>query len=191
MSPRAPRPRLAHFASRVDSKSPVVVEETSLIAKSFAVPGPVARDVKPSGTASRTAANALSASIEGLPPTAAFGLRDHECHRQRDTTWMLPGGESTTQIGEFVTFANPTTATAQITLSTISNGSIAVIPKASSILVDAGSTGAVDLSRVLPNNPGVTVVVSSTTRIVVAAGLYAKGSKGSVGFSEPVAIPVD
>ena len=107
------------------------------------------------------------------------------------TRWMLPGGESDTKIGEFVTLANPATAPAVITLSTISHGSIQVIAKASSILVGPGSTGVVDLSRVLPNEPGVTVLVSSTTHIVVAAGLYAKGSKGSLGFSEPVAIPVD
>jgi hypothetical protein len=176
--------------AKVESKSPVVVEESSQLSSTLDVPEPVSRQVHQSGKASGVAANALSTSIEGLPAKipAGFAVTNASV---TSTEWLLPGGESTAKVGEFVTFANPTSAPAVISLSTIARRNVTVVAKASSILVSAGGTAAVDLSRVLPNEKGVSVLVTSTTRIVVAGGLYAKGSRGSVGFSEPVAIPVD
>jgi hypothetical protein len=176
--------------ARVESKAPVVVEESSQLSSTLEVPGPVARQVRQSGKASGTAANALSTSIEGLPAKIPAGFAVTNA-TVTSAEWLLPGGESNARVGEFVTFANPTSVPAVISLATIAHRSVTVIAKASSILVPAGGTAAVDLSRVLPKESGVSVLVTSTTRIVVAAGLYAKGSKGSVGFSEPVAIPVD
>jgi Family of unknown function (DUF5719) len=177
--------------AKIDSKVPVVVEESSQLSSPLDVPGPVANQARQSGKASGTAANALSTSIEGLPPKIPTGFAVTNATVTSDE-WLLPGGVSNAKAGEFVTFANPTSAPAVISLSTVAHRSVTVIAKASSIVVPAGSTAAVALSRVLPNEANVTVLVTSTTRIVVAAGLYAKGSSGSVvGFSEPVAIPVD
>jgi hypothetical protein len=174
----------------VESKSPVVVEESSELSSPLSVPGPVSHQVGQAGKASGTAANALTRSIEGLPARIPSGFAVTGA-TVASAKWLLPGGESDARIGEFLTFANPTSAPAVITLSTVANGAITVIPKASSILVPAGTSDAVDLSRVLPAEPGVTISVSSTTRIVVAGTFYTKGSRGSVGFSAPVAIPVD
>jgi Family of unknown function (DUF5719) len=174
----------------VESKSPVVVEESGELSTPLDVPAPVARQVRQAGKASGAAANALSSSIEGLPPRIPTGFAVTAA-TVASARWLLPGGESDARIGEFLTFANPTSAPAVITLSTVANGAITAIPKASSIFVPAGATAAVDLSRVLPSESGVTIAVTSTTRIVVAGTFYAKGSSGSVGFSAPVAIPVD
>jgi hypothetical protein len=176
--------------AKVESKSPVVVEESSQLSTPLDVPGPVSRQVRQAGKASGGAANALTRSIEGLPAKIPPGFAVTNA-TVASAEWLLPGGESDAGIGEFVTFANPSSVPAVITLSTVAHRAIAVIPKASSILLPAGETAAIDLSRVLPSETGVTILVRSTTRIVVAAGLYAKGSKGSVGFSAPVAIPVD
>jgi hypothetical protein len=176
--------------AKVESKVPVVVEESSQLSSPLDVPGPVVRQVRQSGKASGTAANALSASIEGLPSKIPTGFAVTNA-TVTSAEWLLPGGESNAKAGEFVTFANPTSVPAVISLSTIAHRAVTVIAKASSILVPAGGTAAVDLSRALPSENGVSVLVTSTTRIVVAGSLYAKGSKGSVGFSDPVAIPVD
>lgn len=173
----------------VDSKSPVVVEESSELSSPLVVPGPVTRKVHPAGKASGAASNVPSPPIEGLPPKLPTGFAVTNA-TVASARWLLPGGESDASIGEFLTFANPTVLPAVITLSTVANGAVTAIPKASSILVPGGGTGAVDLSRVLPSEPGVTIEVNSTTRIVVEGTLYAKGSRRSVGFSAPVAIPV-
>jgi Family of unknown function (DUF5719) len=170
----------------VDSKSPVVVEESSELSSPLVVPGPVTRKVHRAGKAS---SNVPSPSIEGLPPRLPTGFAVTNAS-VASARWLLPGGESDTSIGEFLTFANPTILPAVITLSTVANGAVTVIGKASSIIVPAGGTAAIDLSRVLPSEPGVTIEVNATTRIIVEGTLYAKGSSRSVGFSAPVAIPV-
>jgi hypothetical protein len=172
----------------VESKSPVVVEESSELSSPLLVPGPVTRKGH-AAKATGAASGLLSSPIEGLPPRlpTGFAITNATVASPR---WLLPGGESDSSIGEFLTFANPTVAPAVITLSTVANGAVTVIPKASSIIVPGGAAAAVDLSRVLPSEPGVTIEVNSTTRIVVEGTLYAKGSSRSVGFSAPVAIPV-
>jgi hypothetical protein len=176
--------------AKVESKVPVVVEESSELSSPLEVPAPVVRQVGQSGKASGTAANALSTSIEGLPAKLPTGFAVTNA-TVSSAEWLLPGGESNAAVGEFLTFANPTAVSAIASLSTIADHSVNAVAKASAILVPADGTAVVDLSRVLPSESGVSVLVTATTRIVVAGSLYAKGSKGSVGFSDPVAIPVD
>ncbi len=148
-----------------------------------------ALDVPTTTIAPESAAAALSA-LFGLPSELPIG---YELSPGTVTSkgWLLPGGSSDADHGEYVSVTNPGTATATVTLETLAKGEATVIPNLGSVALAPGASTVVDLSRVLPPTAEVTVLASATAPVVVSAGFYAKGSSGSVGLSAPVAIPLD
>jgi hypothetical protein len=107
---------------------------------------------------------------------------------------MITGGALSSSLGEFITVANPTEATAVVSLATLSAGLADTVPECGALLLGPGESLAVDLGKVLPNSSSLTVLVHASAGVIAAAGFYAKGSKGSkgsIGLSEPVAIPLD
>jgi len=104
---------------------------------------------------------------------------------------MVTGGELSPDLGEFVTVANPTGSTVVISLSTLAAGLADTVPQCGALVLAPGEALSVDLGKVLPSVSSLTVLVHASAGVIAAAGFYSRGSRGSRGLSEPVAIPLD
>lgn len=197
-------------AAVVTSHSPVLVLESSLLRRPLVLPvaktgatstvhhsaakAPAA--LRLHGTTSTlegttaVAPSALPAGLTGLPDRLPTGYAVAAATVSADG-WVLPGGQLSTSDGEYASLTNPGPSPARVTLETLGGGEANVVPNFSSVALGPGQSMAVDLSKLLPSSPALTLLASSTSPVVLAAGLYARGSKGSVGSSEPVAIPLD
>jgi hypothetical protein len=177
------------FAVVTSKNSPVFVAESSLI--EHAIVAPAKSATKSAAAKPDTAAGGTPPSpVEGLPATIPVGFAATSASVE-SSGWMVTGGALSSSLGEFITVVNPGATTAVVSLATLSAGLADTVPECGALLLGPGESFAVDLSKVLPNAASLTVLVHASAGVVAAAGFYARGSKGSIGLSEPVAIPLD
>lgn len=169
--------------------SPVFVGESSLIQRPIVAPT-TSTSKSAAKTSATTATGTPPSPVEGLPATIPVGFAATSASVESGG-WMVTGGALSSSLGEFVTVVNPSSTTAVVSLATLSAGLADTVPECGALLLGPGESLAVDLSKVLPNTPSLTILVHSSAGVIAAAGFYAKGSKGSIGLSEPVAIPLD
>ena len=183
----AENPATLRFAKVTAKPSSVVVGESSLISRPIVIPA------TPKGKAAAKIDRATEtppSPAEGLPATVPVGYAITSAS-VGSSGWMVTGGALTPTLGEFITVANPSSATAVVSFATLAVGLADVVPQCGALLLGPGESLSVDLSKVLPNSKSLTVLVHASAGVIAAAGFYAKGSKGSIGLSEPVAIPLD
>jgi hypothetical protein len=179
------------WSSVTAKPSPVFVAESSLIESAIVMP-PTSK-AKAHAQPGAVAGGTPASPVEGLPATVPVGYAATSASVQ-SSGWMITGGALSSSLGEFITVANPTEATAVVSLATLSAGLADTVPECGALLLGPGESLAVDLGKVLPNSSSLTVLVHASAGVIAAAGFYAKGSKGSkgsIGLSEPVAIPLD
>jgi hypothetical protein len=177
------------FAVVTSKNSPVFVAESSLI--EHAIVAPAKSATKSAAAKPDSAAGGTPPSpVEGLPATIPVGFAATSASVE-SSGWMVTGGALSSSLGEFITVVNPGATTAVVSLATLSAGLADTVPECGALLLGPGESFAVDLSKVLPNAASLTVLVHASAGVVAAAGFYARGSKGSIGLSEPVAIPLD
>jgi len=136
-------------------------------------------------TTTTTTTIAAPAPSSGAPPTVS-GFSTTAASAVLDDTWLLEGGECDAAAGEFVAISNPGDKPATVRFDWLAGGGTTPVAT-----VPAGSSAAVDLGTGTDPPGSVSIEVQASEPVVVGAGVYARGSNGSLGFSAPVAIPVD
>lgn len=170
------------FVAISSKPQPVIVGEASLLEHAITVPI-TSRPKVP-------AAGSSVVGVEGLPSSVPLGYAATSASVP-SPGWMITGGALTPDLGEFVTVANPTSSTAVVNLSTLAAGLAETVPQCGALLLAPGEALSVDLGKVLPNVSMLTVLVHASAGVIAASGFYSRGSRGSRGLSEPVAIPLD
>ena len=174
------------FAAIAAKPSPVIVGEASLLEHAIIAPV-VSKSKVPAADA---AAGSSGLGVEGLPASVPLGYAATSASVP-SAGWMITGGALTPNLGEFITVANPTKSAAVISLSTLAAGLADTVPQCGALVLAAGEALSVDLGKVLPNASTLTVLVHASAGVIAGASLYSRGSSGSRGLSEPVAIPLD
>lgn len=175
-------PNTLRFASISAKPAPVIVSESSLLEHPITVP---------KSSKSKSAASGSSTlAVEGLPAVIPVGYAATSASVP-SPGWMITGGALSPDLGEFVTVANPTKSATVVNLSTLSAGLANTVPECGALVLAAGEALSLDLGKVLPNSSNLTVLVHASAGVIAAASFYDKGSRGSRGLTEPVAIPLD
>ncbi|HLI15056.1 MAG TPA: DUF5719 family protein [Acidimicrobiales bacterium] len=130
-------------------------------------------------------------SLTALPPLRpGFGLTTGTAAAHE--RWLVPGGESDRHASVLLSVSNPSRRALTFTVERLAGPSVGGMPAPAALVVPAQGTTVVDLAQLVgARAPVLPLVVTASGPVVVGSLLYSRGSGQALGFSAPLAIPVE